>query len=70
MPKDMIAWQHERSGFFSVKTAYRVGLRLAHQDQISATSSSGPLGVTSQFGKRFGNVISRGRCEFCVEGLI
>jgi hypothetical protein len=32
-PEDFLAWQHERNGCFSVRSAYRLGLRLSHQGQ-------------------------------------
>jgi predicted pyridoxine 5'-phosphate oxidase superfamily flavin-nucleotide-binding protein len=47
LPEDMVACQHERSDIFLVKSAYRVGLQLAQQDRMTATSSLDPLGDKS-----------------------
>ena len=43
-PEDFLAWQHEKNGCFSIRRAYRVGLRLAQLDQQGAASSSAPFG--------------------------
>jgi hypothetical protein len=44
MPKDILAWQPEKSGLFSVRSAYQIGLRLVQHGRANATSSSTPLG--------------------------
>jgi hypothetical protein len=43
-PANFLAWQHESNGLFSVRSAYRVGLRLSQQGGTFATSSAAPLG--------------------------
>jgi hypothetical protein len=43
-PEDFVAWQHESNGCFSVRSAYRLGLRLVERDRPAAASSSAPLG--------------------------
>jgi hypothetical protein len=43
-PEDFLAWQHERNGCFSVRSVYRLGLRLSYQGQQSASTSSAPFG--------------------------
>ena len=44
MPCEFLAWQHEKNDCFSVRSAYRLGLRLAQQGREFAASSSAPFG--------------------------
>jgi hypothetical protein len=41
---DFLAWRHESNGLFSVRSAYRLGLRLSQQGGTFATSSAAPKG--------------------------
>jgi hypothetical protein len=43
-PDDFLAWQMEKNGIFSVRSAYRIGLRIAQQDLVVGASSTSPHG--------------------------
>ena len=43
-PEDFLAWQPEKNGVFSVRSAYRIGLQLAQQDQVVGASSTAAQG--------------------------
>lgn len=70
-PCDFLAWQHDKNDCFSVRSAYRMGLRLSQLGrEAGASSSSEPLRnkpiwkATSQFGRKSGSVMFRLRFEF------
>jgi hypothetical protein len=43
-PADFLAWRHESNGCFTLRSAYKLGLRLSQQGLAFATSSDVPLG--------------------------
>jgi hypothetical protein len=38
--EDFIAWAHEKNGYFSVKSAYRLGVQLKEKEKQESTSSN------------------------------
>jgi hypothetical protein len=45
--EDRIAWHYESTGVFTVKSAYRLALKLKHQNRDNASSSANPDGERS-----------------------
>ena len=67
---DLIAWHHEKSGLFSVKSVYRLALNFKQSKGDSGNSSGAMNEERSLWNIIFGRLISPRKLESLLGGLL